>query len=68
MLVVFDNDFEKLAFDDLCADLPDYIYLPDYSCFDNCKYIKASPDVPFRAISIEVANYLVDLQKREEYK
>ena len=36
--------------------------------FKSAKFVTASADVPFRAISIEVANYLVDLQKREEYK
>ena len=68
MLIVFDNYFEKLSFDDFLDDLGDDFYLPDYTCFDNCKYVSASSDVPFKAISIEVANYLVDLQKKEEYK
>lgn len=70
MLVVFDNDFERSLFtevDNKSKFYGDFSFLVE-DPFKSAKFIVASPDVPFRAVSIEVANYLVDLQKREEYK
>ena len=63
MLVVFDNEYEKEAFDHNLCNL-----VFSYDPFNCAKYVVASPGVPFKSVSIEVADYLVDLQQREEYK